>query len=382
MRIYLDNAASTPLCDEALEAMLPFLKDQFGNPSSIHQHGRVLRAAIEAARTEIATLMGAAPSEIVFTSGGTEADNCALKGIVTAYPVKALITAATEHHAVIHPLEEIACQTKLPLHRVPLTHEGTPDLNALEIILSKTPNALVSLMHANNETGALIDIAAVGELVKKYGGWFHSDTVQTVGQVPLAFNTLPIDSAAASAHKFYGPKGVGFLYRKENVQIPSLICGGGQERNQRAGTENVAGIVGMAAALKKAIHTIEYRKQYIQSLKDKLLKGIQDFCPNILVNGSANPERALQTVLNVAFPGNDTESLLVMQLDIYQISVSSGSACTSGSPKPSHVLTAMGYDAVRIANSIRFSFGSQNTPDEIDTVLAILRKIIPAPVAA
>jgi cysteine desulfurase len=373
--IYLDNAASTPLDPTVFESMIPYLRDVQGNPSSVHAHGRKLRAAIEAARKEIAGLIGAAPAEIFFTSGGTEADNMAIKGAVHGLGVRHIITSRIEHHAVTHPVEALEASG----HKVtwlPVDATGHPDLVALDAALRAEPHALVSLMHANNELGTLLRIEEVAAICKQHGALFHSDTVQTMAHVHYDVSRMPIHFLSASAHKFYGPKGIGFCYVRSGTKIPALIEGGSQERNMRAGTENVACIVGMATALRRCYEAHDAYHAHLSALRARMEAGLRAMMPGLTLNGPQSPDQSIPTVLNVAFPGTETESMLLFNLDIQGISASGGSACTSGSVKGSHVLAGIGCDAARSANSVRFSFGVQNTVEEIDAALARIGNLV------
>lgn len=367
-RIYLDNAASTPMDAEVLDYMIPYLRDFHGNPSSVHEHGRKLRAVIEQARKEIANLIGAAPAEIFFTSGGTEADNLAIKCSVLGLDIQHVVTTEIEHHAVTHPVEELERKgTKVTW--LPVDSVGHPDLEALDQALAAHPQALVSLMHANNELGTLLDIQAAAQICQRHGAIFHSDTVQSMAHVHFDLTKLPLQFLSASAHKFYGPKGVGFVYIRSGTKVPPLLSGGSQERNMRAGTENVAAIAGMAFALRKCYENHERQHAHLSALKARMRAGLQATIPGITFNGPSDPSKAIPTVLNAAFPSDGSDSMLLFNLDINGISASGGSACTSGSVKGSHVLAGIGCDPVRSANSVRFSFGVQNTPAEIDLAL-------------
>jgi cysteine desulfurase len=369
-RIYLDNAASTPIDQEVLEHMVSVLRDFHGNPSSVHAHGRQLRTIIEKARKEIAEMVGAAPSEIFFTSGGTEADNLAIKCSFGAdSPLGQIISTEIEHHAVTHSVEHVAAKG-VPVTWLNVDQEGFPDLNQLEDRLKNGPRALVSLMHGNNELGTMIDFVQVAELCHRYGAIYHSDTVQTMAHVPYKLSDLPVNFVTASAHKFYGPHGIGFLYIKSGTRIPPLLCGGSQERNMRAGTENVAGIAAMAYALRKCYGNLEAKNDHLWSLKERMKAGLERSIPGITFNGATERGRSLPTVLNTAFPSEEEESMLLFNLDINGISASGGSACTSGSVKGSHVLHGIGCTAARASNSVRFSFGMQNTLQEVDEALA------------
>lgn len=382
-RVYLDNAASTPIHPKVVEAMLPYLTELTGNPSSIHHHGRQLRAAIEKARKTVADIIHCAPAEVVFTSGGTEADNYGIRGAVKGLGVQHIITTALEHHAVLYTAEEIQHRYGTRVTHLVTDDKGNIDLRQLENLLLQNQKAgiktLVTLMHGNNEIGTLNDLQAIGDLCKQTGALFHSDTVQTMGHIPMDLQALNIDFVVASAHKFHGPKGVGFLYRREGVQIPAHITGGGQERNQRAGTENVACIVGLATALELMASDYAGHAQHLRTVKEHAMAEIQAAVPGVQFNGETAAGKSLDTVLSVAFPGTDTESLMLFNLDLMGISASGGSACTSGSVKGSHVLEALGHSPARIANSVRFSFSSMTTKEEIDYLATQLRTLVPQP---
>ncbi len=373
--IYLDNAASGMLDGRVLEAMLPYLTEFQGNPSSIHHHGRVLRAAVEKARKTVADLLNCSPSEIVFTSGGTEADNYALKCAAKDYQIKQLISSPTEHHAVIHTLEQIAHEKHIPLIWLSVDNKGNINLDELENYLKKEPRSLVSLMHGNNEIGTLHPIETISNLVKTYGGIYHSDTVQTMGHFRFNTQNLNIDFMVGSAHKFYGPKGIGFLYRKADKTLSPLICGGSQERNQRAGTENVAGIIGLAKALELCYREYNNYHQHLWNLKNTFKQELQKVVPHVIFNGETSESYSLPTILNVTFPF-EQDKMILLNLDMHGVSASGGSACTSGSNKGSHVLQAIGVKPNHIANSIRFSFGVQNTLDDIHKTIQIINEIL------
>lgn len=378
MRVYLDNAATTALDKEVLEAMLPFMKEHFGNPSSIHSFGRETRAAIEKARKTIASFFNASPSEIFFTSGGTESNNMAIRCAIRDLGVKNIISSKIEHHCVLHTLEEMEKKGKAKIHFVKLEEDGPIDLEDLENLLQQTTNdkhqTLVSLMHANNEIGNLLPLKKVSELCEKYNAYFHSDTVQTVGHYRIDLQKINVHFISGSAHKFHGPKGSGFIYISHKVKINPLIYGGGQERNMRAGTENLYGIIGLAKALELAYTDLEKQQEYIQGLKTYMIEQLKENFPHITFNGDYAGS-SLYTVLNVAFPPNDKSELLLFNLDIAGICVSGGSACSSGSDAGSHVLSAMNADAEK--KSVRFSFSKNNTKAEIDFVVKKLKEIIP-----
>jgi len=377
MRVYLDNAASTPLSPDVLAAMMPYLAEQYGNPSSIHYHGRRLRTAIEDARKTIAQVLDCAPAEVVFTSGGTEADNTILQGAVRCGAVTRIVTSAVEHHAVLHTVEALQnLYPDLRLSLVELDDHGRAQPDHLADILADGVPTLVSLIHGNNETGALNNLEALGAICRQHGALFHSDTVQTIGLLPFRLCQQPVDYVVASAHKFYGPRGVGFYYRNPSAPCPPLLMGGGQERNQRAGTEDVAAIVGCAVALKLAAEHRDAHRKHLQTLKQAMMDGLRERIPGVGFNAGSDSPESLPTVLSVHFPLQDEESLLLYNLDIEQISASGGSACASGSLHPSHVLQALGYDRCHAANSVRFSFGSQNTLEEVHHVVAKLADIV------
>ena len=365
MRIYLDNAATTPLDKEVFEAMKPFMLEDFGNPSSTHAHGRKVRAAIESSRKKIAELLNCTPGEIIFTSGGTEADNTLIISGIQTYGIQHAISTPIEHHAVTHTLEVLEKQGAIELHHVNLNEKGHVDLAHLETLLKKYPNALVSLMHANNEIGNILDIKKVGELSEQNKAFFHSDTVQTMGHYRHNMKELFICGLTAGAHKFHGPKGVGFMYIRKDRKIGQFIHGGSQERNMRGGTENVYGIIGLAKALEIAYRDMSAHESYIKGLKSRMINKLKEMIPGVSFHGdSANLERSLYTVLNVSLPESEENEMLLFNLDLQGISASGGSACTSGASTGSHVLGALYPNSKR--GAVRFSFSKYNTPEEID----------------
>lgn len=375
MSIYLDNAATTPLDPEVFEAMKPFLLEDFGNPSSTHAHGRKVRAAIESARKQIAALLHCTPGEILFTSGGTEADNTILHSAVHTYGIRHIISSPLEHHAVTHTLEKIVHDNSIELHFVNLDSHGNVNLQHLGVLLQQYPNALVSLMHANNEIGNLLDLHRVGELCANYNAYFHSDTVQTVGHFVHDLSTLRLHGMTAAAHKFHGPKGVGFMYIRKEKKIQPLLVGGAQERNMRGGTENVYGIVGMAKALEIAYRDMAQHTTYIKALKLRMIEKLRATIPGVDFNGnSADIDNSLYTVLNVCLPESDTNNMLLFNLDLQGISASGGSACSSGATTGSHVLSHL-YPGSK-KGAIRFSFSKYNTPAEIDFVVDKLADLV------
>jgi len=374
MRVYLDNAATTPIDKAVFEAMVPFLTENFGNPSSIHWHGRQVRAEIEKSRKIVAELLNASPSEIFFTSGGTEADNCAIHGAVETYHLEHIITSPLEHHAVLHTIEELAHHQKIQLHLVKVDNKGRVDLAHLENLLQKHPKALVSLMHGNNEIGNLLSLERVGELCKQYNAYFHSDTVQTMGHYKHDLKSLKIDYLVGAAHKFHGPKGVGFLYINHKSKIHAYITGGAQERNMRGGTENVAGIIGLAKALQLAYQDIEGHQKHIKALKASMIEMLKEKIEGVAFNGmSEDLENSLYTVLNVSLPPTENSDMLLFNLDIAGVSASGGSACSSGSESRSHVLQAL--DRPKDRPAVRFSFSRFTTQQDIEFAINALSNL-------
>lgn len=372
-RIYLDNAATTSLDKEVLDAMLPYMTTHFGNPSSIYSYGRETRLAVEQARKSIAGLLGAHPGEIFFTSGGTESNNTAILAAIRDIGCTHIITSPIEHHAVLHTVTHYACND-VTSGFVKLLPNGHVDIADLEAQLAATDKkCLVSLMHANNEIGNLLNINAISDLCKKYNAIFHSDCVQTVGHYPIDLSRIHVDFISGAGHKFHGPKGTGILYINRELQIKPMIHGGGQERNMRAGTENVYGIVGFAKALQLAMQHFEQDSAYIQSLKDYMIAQLQQHITGVTFNGDYTG-RSLYTVLNASFPLTDKSEMLLFNLDINNICVSGGSACSSGANQGSHVINALGGDPAKIA--IRFSFSKHNTKEEIDRVVEKLKEMM------
>jgi cysteine desulfurase len=372
-RVYLDNAATTELDPSVLEAMIQVMKEDFGNPSSTHSFGRKTKGAIESSRKKIAGLINAKSSEIIFTSGGTEADNLAISSSVYDLGVKHIISSCIEHHAVGHTIENICAKSNIGYSMVNLTSNGHVDLIHLEELLSKNPNSLVSLMHANNEIGNLLDLDRVGELCATYKAYFHSDTVQTMGHYNLDVQKSKIHFLTCGAHKFHGPKGVGFLFKSEKLKINPIIHGGAQERNLRGGTENLYGIVGMAKALEIACSHIEEHAKHIQALKDYMIELLKKDIPDISFNGDYNGQ-SLYTVLNVSFPPSENNDMLLFKLDINGVAASGGSACSSGSDKGSHVLQSLKQDPKRV--NIRFSFSKYTQKEDIDYAIEKLCEIL------
>lgn len=370
----MDNAATTPLDEEVLEAMMPYLTDRFGNPSAIYSYGRETKLAVEQARKSIARHLRVNPGEIFFTSGGTESTNTALTAAVHDLGVKRIITSPIEHHATLHTCAFLERQDKVRLSTVRLLNDGHVDLEDLERLLTVGgEETLVSLMHANNEIGNILDIDRVGELCRTYKAFFHCDTVQTIAHYPIDLRNSGMHFAGAAAHKFHGPKGVGFLFISEDLKIRPLLHGGAQERNMRAGTENVYGIVGMAKAMDKALANHDEDTRYISALKRQLATRLQEAIPDVRFNGDWQG-RSLYAVLNASFPKNEKSDMLLFNLDIHGICVSGGSACSSGASTTSHVIAALDKSGDRIP--VRFSFSRYNTPEEVERVVETLRELI------
>jgi len=372
-RIYFDNAATTALDKEVLQAMLPYMTTHFGNPSSIYSYGRETRLAIETARKSVAKLLNAHPGEIFFTSCGTESNNTAIAAAVRDLGCKHIISSPIEHHAVLHTVEhyvsgDVSCSF------VKLLANGHIDLQDLEEQLSSCEDrCLVTLMHANNEIGNLLDINVVGNLCKKYNAIFHSDCVQTIGHYPLDLRKTPVHFISGSGHKFHGPKGAGILYVNDNIKIQPFILGGSQERNMRAGTENLYGIVGFAKALETAMSDHEKDSSYIQSLKNYMIEQLRKEIKCVSFNGDAEG-KSLYTILSASFPKTEKSEMILFNLDINHICASGGSACTSGADQGSHVIRAINNNPNLV--TVRFSFSKYNTKEEIDRVVRKLKELI------
>jgi cysteine desulfurase len=375
MKVYFDNAATTVMDDRVIEAMLPFMKNHYGNPSSVHSHGREVRSAIEKSRKKVAELLNTSPAEIFFTSGGTEADNTALVCGIETHGIKHAITSPVEHHAVLHTLEVCEQKGHIQLSKLDVNERGEVDLDQLEALLKANPNSLISLMHANNEIGNLNDLNKIGSLAREYGAFFHSDTVQTMGHYVHDLKSLPIDALVAGGHKFHGPKGSGFLYVRKDKKIHPFIHGGAQERNMRGGTENVIGIIGIAKALEIAYEDMSGHEFHIKALKKHFIEKLKAEIPGVEFNGmSADLENSLYTVLNVSLPPSEANAgMLLFNLDLEGISASGGSACSSGATVGSHVLRALNHNPER--DSVRFSFSRFNTIEEIDYTIGKLKEL-------
>lgn len=373
-RIYLDNNATTRMRDEVLEAMLPFYKDIYGNASSIHQFGRAARVAVDKARQQVALLVGASsPEEIIFTSGGTESDNFAIKGVAHALRNKGdhIITSAIEHSAVLNAAKALE-KDGYRITYLPVDGKGLIDIGEFKrSITDKT--ILISIMYANNEVGTIELISEIGSVAKEQGVYFHTDAVQAVGKVEFNVSKLPVDLCSMSAHKIYGPKGVGAIYIRKATRIDAIMHGGHHEMNKRSGTENVPGLVGLGKAAELAKREVIDEPKKLRELRDRLYNGIVQKIPHTRLNGDI--EKRLPNTLNIGFKYLEGESIM-LNLDMEGIAVSTGSACTSGTLEPSHVLTAMGIDAADAQGSIRFSLGRDNTKEDIDYVLEVLPPII------
>lgn len=371
-RVYLDNAATTRLVPEVLEAMLPYMTDIYGNPSSPHYFGQQAGMAVDKARTQVANAINADPGEIIFTSGGSEADNTAIRGIAERYQKrgKHIITTAVEHHAVLHTCQLLEKQG-YEVTYLPVDEYGMVSLEQVKNAI-RPDTVLVSIMFANNEVGTVMPIAEIGKLCRDNGIFFHTDAVQAVGHIAIDVKEMYIDLLSMSAHKFHGPKGIGCLYVRKGIIVPSLIVGGAQEKNRRAGTENVPGIVGMGKAIELACTDLDKKAEKISALRDKLIREIPKLIPEVKLNG--HPSIRLPNNVNFSIKYIEGESILLM-LDLNGIAASSGSACTSGSLDPSHVLLAMGLTHEVAHGSLRLTLSDETTEEDIDYVLEVLPKI-------
>ncbi|MCH7536170.1 MAG: cysteine desulfurase [Bacteroidetes bacterium] len=374
MEVYFDNAATTQLADEVKAVMLDLMETTYGNPSSIHKKGREAKVIIENSRKKISGLLNVSPGEIFFTSGGTEADNMAIVCTVLDLNIDHIITSKLEHPAVLHTAEKMERLRDVRLSYVSLKENGVVDLDHLEELLKSGGKILVSLMHGNNEIGNLLDLNKVSEICKEHGALFHSDTVQTAGRYHIDLQQTPLDFMTCSAHKIHGPKGVGFLYVKNDVKIKSLISGGAQERNMRGGTENLYGIPALAKAFEIAVMNMEEHRAHILGLKTYMIKQLENSIDGIEFNGESKEDRSLYTIVSVLFPKSDSSEMMLFNLDIAGVAVSGGSACTSGSNQSSHVLSGIGTDQDRAA--VRFSFSRFNTIKEIDFCIEKLKELL------
>lgn len=375
MNVYFDNAATTPLDKKVLEKMLPYMEQGYGNPSSIHKKGREIKSAIEKSRSKIAELLSCEPGEIFFTSGGTEADNMFLINTVIEKNIDTLITTKLEHHAVLHCCDYLSKVNKTKIRFVETNEKGDINYQDFEDALKSNKRSLVSLMHGNNEIGNINNLKKISKICTQHNAILHSDTVQTIGHYKIDLNDINIDGIVGSAHKFHGPKGVGFLYLNNKHKISPYIHGGSQERNMRGGTENVYGIIGLAEALKISCEEMDEHKEKIISVKRKMIELLKNKIDGIKFNGlSDNLEKSLYTVLNVSIPGIDDQQMFLFNLDMNNIAASGGSACSSGSDIGSHVLAEIKkYDG---HSSIRFSFNKYNSIEEVEYVVGKILEII------
>jgi len=376
--VYLDNAATTALRPQVIDRMTEVLKENFGNASSTHSFGRSSKALLEQCRKNIASYFNVSPGEIVFTSGGTEADNLALRSAVRDLGVTEIITSRIEHHAVIHTAEQLQNEYGIKINFVEVDINGFINYDHLEELLKRSDKALVSLMHINNEIGNILDIEKVAKLCESYGALFHTDTVQSIGHFKLDLDKIPVDFLAASAHKFHGPKGVGFCFIRKESGLKPLIFGGEQERGYRAGTESIHNIVGMDEALGQAYKKLEKEHEYVLGLKSYFIERLQHIIPRVGFNGGCNDlENSTYTLVNICLPINPEKApMLQFQLDLKGIACSKGSACQSGSSQQSHVLSAILNKDDLMKPSVRFSFSSFNTKEELDYVIDVLNEFV------
>ncbi len=378
-KVYLDNAATTALRPEVVATMTEVLQNEYGNPSSTHNVGQSSKAILEQCRKDIAKLFNAHPGEIIFTSGGTEADNLILRGAVRDLGIQVLITSPIEHHAVLHTAEALADEYKIALELVTIDQSGAVNLSYLEDLLKKYQGQkiLVSLMHVNNEIGVILPLKKVAEMCQQYGALLHSDTVQSIGHYNIDFADIPVDFAAVAAHKFHGPKGVGFAFIRKGSGLNPMILGGGQERGMRAGTEPVYAVAGMNTALKYAYQHLDKEATYVLSLKKRFIQGLSALKGVRLNGGCGDLQNSTYTLVNVGLPIDAAQSaMLLFQLDLKGVACSQGSACQSGISSGSHVLQALDKVGVPMMPSLRFSFSMFNTPEDIDFALESLKSLL------
>ena len=374
MNVYLDNAATTAVAPEVVEAMVPVLRDCFGNPSSSHAVGRRSRVRIEQSRRSVAKHLNCHPSCIYFTSGGTEADNLALRGAVRDLGCTRIITSEAEHSAVIKTAQSLERSNGVELDLVRHQSDGQVDLGHLQTLLDKGGKSIVSLMHANNEVAVIQDIARIGAMCREAGALFHTDTVQTMCHYPFDLEALPVDFITCSAHKFHGPKGVGFLYIRKGLHLKGQIEGGSQERAVRGGTESTHNIVGLATAMDLAYADLNGHQTHVSALKARMADGLRTAFPDVRFNGNSDGEDRLYTVLNVSFPPHPKSGMALFLLDLEGVACSGGSACSSGATLGSHVLRALEFhDPTRA--SLRFSFGRYTTAEEVDYALGAIQRV-------
>ena len=368
MNVYFDNAATTPISKKVLDKMIPYMEDGFGNPSSIHKRGREIKSVIEKSRSKVADILSCEPGEIFFTSGGTEADNMFIINTVLEKKIDTIITSKVEHHAVLHCCDYLNKTQNINIKYVSINDNGEVDLDDLEKITSNNKNSLVSLMHGNNEIGNINDLKAISKICEKNNVIFHSDTVQTIGHYAIDLNKINIQGIVGSAHKFHGPKGIGFLYLNNKHKISPFIHGGAQERNMRGGTENVYGIVGLSEALTLAYENMATHKEKIIALKSHMIESLKQKVKGVKFNGlSSDLDNSLYTVLNASIPNVDDQQMFLFNLDINNIAASAGSACSSGSDSGSHVLKEIKTEEGFV--NVRFSFSKYNSIEEVDYVI-------------
>ena len=368
MNVYFDNAATTPISKKVLDKMIPYMEDGFGNPSSIHKRGREIKSVIEKSRSKVADILSCEPGEIFFTSGGTEADNMFIINTVLEKKIDTIITSKVEHHAVLHCCDYLNKTQNINVKYVSISDNGEVDLDDLEKITSNNKNSLVSLMHGNNEIGNINDLKTISKICEKNNVVFHSDTVQTVGHYAIDLNKINIQGIVGSAHKFHGPKGIGFLYLNNKHKISPFIHGGAQERNMRGGTENVYGIVGLSEALTLAYENMATHKEKIIALKSHMIESLKQKVKGVKFNGlSSDLDNSLYTVLNASIPNVDDQQMFLFNLDINNIAASAGSACSSGSDSGSHVLKEIKTEEGFV--NVRFSFSKYNSIEEVDYVI-------------
>jgi len=368
MNVYFDNAATTPISKKVLDKMIPYMEDGFGNPSSIHKRGREIKSVIEKSRSKVADILSCEPGEIFFTSGGTEADNMFIINTVLEKKIDTIITSKVEHHAVLHCCDYLNKTQNINIKYVSINDNGEVDLDDLEKITSNNKNSLVSLMHGNNEIGNINDLKTISKICEKNNVVFHSDTVQTVGHYAIDLNKINIQGIVGSAHKFHGPKGIGFLYLNNKHKISPFIHGGAQERNMRGGTENVYGIVGLSEALTLAYENMATHKEKIIALKSHMIESLKQKVKGVKFNGlSSDLDNSLYTVLNASIPNVEDQQMFLFNLDINNIAASAGSACSSGSDSGSHVLKEIKTEEGFV--NVRFSFSKYNSIEEVDYVI-------------
>ncbi len=374
IKVFFDNAATTPMATEVIDVMTDIMKNHYGNPSSQHSFGRSTRSIIETSRKKIANFLNTSPGNIFFTSGGTEADNMAIRCGIKDHKITHAITSKLSHHAVLHPLQELEKSGVIKLSYVEVNENGQVSLSNLKELLESHPRTFVSILHANNEIGTIQDITAIGDVCQEYNAIFHSDTVQTMAHYRYDLQKINVDFIAASAHKFHGPKGIGFVYISDNIKISPLLSGGSQERNMRAGTENLIGIAAISHAMEMAYEKMEEETEYIKAIKSHMIAELKKHIPQVKFNGMCDDiDNSLYTVLSCSFPETPMAEMLLFNLDIKGIACSGGSACTSGSNKGSHVIQEINPNSKR--PSVRFSFSKYNTIEEVDYVVDVLKSL-------